>query len=308
MLTSFFGKSNPINYLIAGIIIALGYLLGVILYNDSLLTLNVIIEHLLFLGLSIFSMLLLDFVIRKNMLTKNNTYAILLFTCFLIAIPIIFTERGILVATILLLLAFRRILSLRSNKNTEKKILDASLWITLASFFSFWSILFFIILILAITRKQNTNIKLLFIPVVGFFGVFVLRTAFQFLLNDSFIWFYNWKPSFNFNFSAYNQAILLIPAAVIATFIVWTVIARILRLGAIPKKEKPNAILMLFTILVCIAISFLSPQKNGSELLFIIFPLTIIITNYIENLSEFWFKEILLWLAVFLPILTLFLY
>ncbi|MFT4669659.1 MAG: hypothetical protein ACI9HJ_001233, partial [Ulvibacter sp.] len=33
-------------------------------------------------------------------------------------------------------------------------------------------------------------------------------------------------------------------------------------------------------------------------------PLVIIITNYIEIKKEFWFKEMLLWLAVLLPIIA----
>lgn len=307
MLTSFFGKSNPVNYLIAGIFIFIAYMFSAILMKNSELTFMLFAEHLLFIGISAFIMLLLDFIIRKNMLTKNNTYAIFFFTCFLITLPGIFLEKDILISTIFLLLAFRRILSLRSDKNTEKKILDASLWITLASFFSFWSVLFFVILLLAIIRKQNTTLKYLFIPAAGFIGVFVMHTALYFVLYDSFEWFYHWKSPLNFNFSEYNKLHVLIPVTVIITFIIWTGIARIIRLGVISKKERPNAVLVLFTLLVSIVIALLSPQKNGSELLFVLGPLAIIITNYVEQIEEFWFKELLLWVAVILPVVVVFL-
>jgi len=307
MLTSFFGKSNPVNYLIAGIFISLGYLLRAILLKDIEITFTIFAEHLLFLSLSVFTMLLLDFVIRKNLLTKSNTYGIFLFTCFLITLPAIFSERNITIATIFFLLAFRRILSLRSDRNTEKKILDASIWITLASFFSFWSLLFFAILYFAIIRKQNTLFRYLFIPIAGFIGVLVIRAAFHFLLNDSFDWFFEWGPLFDFNFSAYNKANVLVPVTVIVTFIIWTGIYRFSKIASLSKKEKPNALLLLFTLLITILIALISPQKNGSELLFVICPLAIIITNYIENISEFWFKEVLLWIVVLLPLVVLFL-
>ena len=307
MLTSFFGKSNPINYLILGILIFVGYVISNLSGSETLFTFPLLIEHLIFIAISVFVMLLLDFIIRKNNLNKNNTFGILIFTCFLLAIPIVFYERSLVISNVFLLFSLRKILSLRTDKNSEKKILDASIWIAIASIVYFWSFLFFAILFFAISKKSNTNYKHFLIPLVGAFGVFLIATAYFFVVNDSFSWFYQWKPSISWNFSKYNYAAILVPSTILISLIIWVSGYRIVKLPSIIKKERPNAVIILFSGAITTLIAITSPIKNGSELLFMLVPASIIIANYIEGVTEFWFKETLLWLVVALPIVILFL-
>lgn len=304
MLTSFFSKSNPINYLILGIFIFAGYFIAFFSETETIFTTASVGKRVVLGGIAVFAMLLLDFIIRKNHLTKNNTYGILFFTFFLLSFPVIFSEVKQFIATIFLLLSFRRILSFRSEKNSEKKILDATLWITLASFFYFWSLLFFIVLFVGLFRKPGDNYKEVLIPFVGFSGLFVLATAYYFATTNSFQWFFTWKPEIDVDFSAYNQLHILVPVAIILTFLVWTGFWFFFKIARMQKKERPNAALIVLSLLVCIAIALASPEKTGAEVLFIFSPLAVVITNYLENSKEFWFKEVLLWLAVLLPILV----
>mgnify|MGYP000204814372 CR=1 FL=1 len=301
MLTSFFGKSNPINYLLLGILIFAAFILKIFLVENTTIDLASMLEHFVLGVLMGFSMLLLDFIVRKNNLTKNNTYGIFLFTCFLVSFPAVFLNSTIILTNIFLLMALRKILSFRTSKNMEKKILDASLWISFASFFYFWSLLFFFVLYFALVRKSNTNYKQLLIPIVGFLGMFVLATSFYFLTTDSFDWFFIWQSPLGFDFSAYNFGGLLLPTAVIATFLIWAGVFRFFKLGAMQKREKPNAIIILITVITAVFIGLASPQKTETEVFFVLAPLAILTANYIENIEEFWFKEVLLWLAVLLP-------
>jgi hypothetical protein len=304
MLTSFFGKSSPINYLILAVFIFLAYVLEVLTNTELVFSFAALPKHLLIIAGSVFTMLLLDFIIRKNNLNRNNTYGIFFLSCFLVAIPEIFLESDILIANILILLALRRVLSFRNNKNIEKKILDATIWIVMASFFYFWSLLFFFLLYAGLMRKAETNYKQLLIPVTGFLGMLVLATAYYFLVSSSFDWFYTWKSPIGFDFSAYNKGNLLFPATVFLAFLVWTGMSRFFKIASTQKKDRPNAVLLLISLLTTVFIALASPQKTGAEMLFILGPLTIISTNYVENIDEFWFKETLLWLAVLLPVIV----
>lgn len=314
MLTSFFSKSNPINYLIIGILLSIGYIYGGIAQTEAFLTFSSILEHLLYMVIVVFSMLLLDFVIRKNQLTKQNTFAILLFGCFFWMFPVIFTDQMAMLANLFLLLAFRRVVTLHSDRNNEKKILDAAIYITIASFFYFWSLLYFVVLFIGILRKPDTTFKQLLIPVAGFAAVFILTTTVFFLTKDSFEWFYTWKTEISFDFSTYNSVKILLPLAVLLTLILWTVVFRLLSLKAAASKEKPNYVLLLVILLITIVIALASPKKTGAELIFMLAPTAIIATNYLERIGvsatsegeEIWFKEILLWLIVLLPIAVLF--
>jgi hypothetical protein len=58
---------------------------------------------------------------------------------------------------------------------------------------------------------------------------------------------------------------------------------------------------------VSFVVAFLSPEKTGGEVIFIFGPLGIITANYLETKKDFWFKEVLLWLVVLLPIIAVFL-
>ncbi len=311
MLTNFFGKSNPINYLLIGVFIIIGYLFGGLSGSAPLFDLPMALKHIAFVGLFILSMLLLDFIIRKNVLTRQNTYSIFFFGCFMVMLPLVFLEHYLFISNVFLLLALRRIMSLRADKNSEKKILDASIWITLASFFNFWSILFFAVLYIAIIRKPNPSYKHLLIPPIGFFAVFTISTAFHYIAYGTFQWLLNWRLPISFDFSAYNSVNVLLPVAVIGAFMIWTVIYRVLNTASVSLTERPNYMLMLLVLGIALIIAILSPQKNGAELLFIFAPLSIIITNYMESLNsiekisrrtEFWFKETLLWLVLALAV------
>jgi len=306
MLTSFFGKSKPINFVIFGVVIFLGYVFGALVQVKNPLDLSQLLISFFFIGWAVFAIFLLDFIVRKNDLTYKNTYTVLLFTCFLITLPVIFLDRNILLANVFLLMAFRRLASLSSEKNTERKILDASLWITVAAMFYFWSILFFIPLFFSILQKPETNHKLFIIPFIGFIAIFILSISFHLMVNDSFLWIVEWIPAVSLDFSAYNNIKILLPAAIMATFLIWALPFRLIKIASLSKKEKPNAVLLLLTLVVCMVIALFSPQKTGAELFFIIAPLSVIVTNYIENIREARFKEGLLWLVVLVPIVLLF--
>ncbi len=317
MLTSFFGKSNPINHLILAIFIALGYLLGAISGFSNSITLSFLLIPGFFLIVSVFSMLLFNFIIRKNHLTKNNTYAVLFFACFMVMLPVIFVQHNILLGNAFLILALRRIMSLRSDKNSEKKILDASFWITMASLFYFWSLLFFVPLYIAIIQKPNSNYKQMLIPFIGFMAVVILNTTFQLLITDSFLWLAEWKDAISLDFSNYNSASVLVPVTIILAFYIWTGIYRISTLSKVSLKEKSNYVLLLYVSITCFFIALAGPEKTGAEVLFILAPISIMVANYIENFEtkrygerdavEFWFKESMLWLVVILPFVFLFL-
>jgi len=306
MLTSFFGKSKPINFVIFGAVIFLGYVFGALVQVENALNISQLLINLFFIGWSVFAVFLLDFIVRKNDLTYKNTFTVLLFTCFLITLPVIFLDRNILFANVFLLMAFRRLVSLSSEKNSERKIFDASLWIAVAALFYFWSLLFVLLLFFAIIQKPETNHKQLIIPFIGFATILMLATTYHLLINDSLVWLMEWIKPVSLDFSAYNTIKILLPAAIMTTFLIWSLPFRIIKITSLSKKEKPNAVLLLATMVICMFIALLGPQKTGAELFFIIAPLSVIVANYIENIQERRFKEGLLWLIVLLPIALLF--
>ena len=164
MLTSFFGNSKSINYILLAA--ALPLVLGLrwwMAFSDlpSLIQIAALLGQSVFL---IFSMLLLDFVLRKNKLTQPNTYGLWWFFCGITAA----VEPANLIQSMVLmlsLLSLRRIMSLTNEQNLEKKIFDAALWIFLVSVFYPWFLWMILALYMAVVQLNQIAWRYYLIPV-----------------------------------------------------------------------------------------------------------------------------------------------
>lgn len=301
MLTSFFSNSKPFHFIVVSLLLFAGWFFYII--QDLNEAINYVDMALLLTQNTIFLLLflLLSFIIKKNRLTQSNSYALFLFCCFILTIPLLFKESNPAFSFFFLLLALRRILSISSKKNSEKKILDASIWIATAALFYFWSILFFIILFIAIIQLASKNYKLVFIPFVGFTSIFILTTVYHIIVNDSFWWFLEYKEQISFDFSPYYSLKTIIPSIFILLLGIFGVIYKSINISNTPLKEKSKYWILLFSVLIGLILIILTNNKNGSELIFLLAPISIFIANFIENNSKKWISELFLWLAFVFP-------
>ncbi|MDC1312795.1 hypothetical protein N8X76_02190 [Flavobacteriaceae bacterium] len=307
MLTSFFGKSRPINYILLSLGVIIGYFFRLLMVPKLSLSPDSITTQGVVVFLMVFAVLLLDFIIRKNNVTKNNNFVILLFVLFVLLVPQVYNAPKLILANIFVLLATRRILSLTTEKNTVKKIFDATMYITLASFCYGWAILFFVVLYPAIINKTKFNITYVFIPIVGFLGITSIAVAYQFIVTDSYSWLYHWIPEKDFDLSAYSDTKLLITTVLLLGLLLWMGIVRLSRLASLSKKERPSAITILLIAIISVGIVLAKTQKNGSELFFLFAPIAAITSNYIESgtsKTRRVFSEVFLW-SLFVLVLVL---
>jgi hypothetical protein len=217
-------------------------------------------------------------------------------------VPHHISDGNIVLANLFLLLAFRRILSIQSDKNLIKKIFDSAIWITIASLFYFWSILFFIVLFTAIgLKKSNKNFKHFLIPVTGMLTVLILVSTFKALNEQDVFWYLHIKPIYSFNLNNYDNSSMLFIAFFMVIMVIWAIIKGMVNYPKLSKKKKPNHILLALILIIGLAISLLAKDKNGTEFFFLFFPLSILLTNTIETLRLRWVKELILWSFIFAP-------
>ena len=307
MLTNFFGKSSPVNF----IIVSLYFIIGYIIWENSLKKESFDLQYFsdkgMMIALCVLMILLLDFIIRKNRLTDTNSYSILIFGSFLLMVPDLFSEKNMLLSNFFLLLALRRILSVQSGKNLFKKILDASIWISVATLFYFWSILCFIPLLFSIILISNINYRHFLIPISGVGTVFVLVSTYYAFSDNNFFWFSNIDTTFSFNFLPYKDIHLLLLVIIIFVIVVWLTIRWLIYYPQTPKKNKPNFMILLVVLFSYLGIVILSEEKSGAEFFFLFAPISILFANYIEKINTKWIKEFILWAVVIVPIVILFL-
>ena len=303
MLTSFFSKSKPINFLTVVLFMTVFFIIANFRELFLSFSLPIFIEKLGVLLAFILSVVVLDFIAKKNDLTLRSAYKIIIFAVLSVSFLDILRDNQIIVANLCVLLALRRIISLKTQKEIPKKIFDATFWVCIASLFYFWAILFLIIVYSGILLQAANYFKNWLIPLTAFFAVFALVTSFHIIINDQFYTFSAWYQQSGFNFEQYQNPDLLIPLSIILALALWTLFYYFKLFKKANINSRPTYFLVFLTLVVSVGVSVFSPLKNGSELLFFFVPLSIIISNYFESKEERFFKEILLIGLVFMPIL-----
>ncbi|MDX1470853.1 MAG: DUF6427 family protein [Flavobacteriaceae bacterium] len=307
MLSRFFGKSQPLHYIVLGVVLLLVFTLAKFLKIEEPFSFFLLIEQMGLFLLCVFTVFIFDFLTSKNKLTKKNSYDILMFVLFMALIPESITNSNVLISHFLVVLALRRIISLRSKKEIKKKLLDASLWIGLAALFYFWSITYFLLIFMALSFYSISDIKNFIVPYIGIICVLIISLAYLMVFGYDYYEFYRGLLSYSFDFSQLNSLRLIIGITLLLSYGNWALFFYIKQLKSKQKRYRPAFIIVVFAEIIALIIVAFTPQKDGSEFIFLFAPLAIIMTNYLENIQEKWFREVLIWVLVITPIVTLFL-
>lgn len=305
MITSFFNTSKPIHFVIVLIIALCTF----VFFRISNIEVDVNALYIgkqvgLFLVLS-WTIGVLAFLSSKNNLSQNNSYNVLLFSVFLVVIPTAIQNDSILMSNFFVLLALRRIISLKSKASIKKKLFDAGFWIALASLFYFWSILFFIIIIAALIFYALEDLRHWIIPFVGFFVVALLFSCYYIISENTFGNIEEYWSGVGFDFTSYNNLNIILGITILGSLGIWSSVFYMKKLSDKTRDVKASFILIYIAFLLSIGVIFITPNKNGSEFMFVFAPLSIIIANYIETINEKWFAEIFVWLIIATPIIAL---
>lgn len=306
MLTAIFNKDKPILFLAVSILMGLFYcyyaffeFAGATGFQDILIKIGILVLY-------VFSMLLLDFIARKNDISKLNTYKIAFFALVTTMIPQTFLTEQVVVSGFLILLALRRIISLRTGKELQKKILDASLWISLASCFYFWSFLFFAVLFVSIFIYARSNFKNWLVPFVGVVAIIMLSNVYTLLAQDAFYTPLDWVRPAGFDFTFYNDLKFVMPLTLLLSVTLWALADLFLKYKKKSLKNKHTTILVLLSLAAAMAIPVLTQVKQGAEFFFFAIPFSILLSNYFEVSKEKIFKEVLFWALFLMPFIMLF--
>lgn len=302
MISKFFSQSKPIHHIVVSVLL---------LFIFVLTRLDLFAEHInaLFIGrqmglffVCLLSVFVFDFLVSRNSLTKKNSYNIVLFVLFFAILPQTILDSRVVFSNFFILLALRRLISLRSQKEIKKKLFDAAFWITLATVFYFWSAAFLIIVFAALFIYGISDIKNYVIPFIGIVTVIIIMASYLILKEVDVVTFATNSFGFSFDFSNLNSKQLIIGATLLLSFGLWSLFYYIKNLRSQMKSYRPSFTLIILTAIIGLIIVVVAPSKNGREFIFMFAPLSIIITNYLEVITEKWFKETLLWVLILTPI------
>ncbi|MBO6605409.1 DUF6427 family protein [Psychroserpens sp.] len=302
MISKFFSQSKPIQYVTMSIVLLLVFVLVKLKAFSSEFEIIVIAEQFGLFLMVLLSLFIFDFFVTRNSLTKKNSYGLYVFVLCFAIFPQTILHSEVLWANFFVLLALRRLISLRSHKHIKKKLFDAAFWIALASLFYFWAIVFFILVYVALLVYRITDPKNYVIPIVGVVTLAIMIVSYLIIKDIEFVSYASDLIDFSLDFSLLNTRPFIIGTTILLSLGIWSLFFFVKNLRSQMKSYRPSFSLILVVLLLGFSILVLAPDKNGSELIFLFAPLAIIIANYIEVISEIWFKESLLWILFLTPI------
>ena len=300
MITSFFKTSKPIHYIIFLIVLICLFVyqrIIIVNYQGNLSnTLNEIGDLLILLA----SFFTLIFIVTKNNLTYNNGYAALYFCLFIGLIPSCLEENSILLSNLFILLSFRRIMSLKTNSNIKKKLLDASMWICLAAIFEPWAILFFLVLFFGMVFYSVTQIKNTMIPFCGILAVAILLTSYRLLTENAFPSVTEFLPTLRFDNTSFNNTITKTESLQFLAVVLFGIVSFFGKVVLKNRLKIPSVFVILLAILIGITMVFINSNHGASRYYLFAFASTsIILANFSETTMYRWLSDLVIGLLLF---------
>lgn len=307
MLANFLEKSKPINFIVyLGLFFC--FFFGKITFTlfSGDITLYQAFESILFVFLFLSVFFFFNFIVTKNKLTLDHSYAFYVFT---LAITLFFSalfDFKSITLVIIYLLFLRKAYSLRSSKNMIQKIFDGGLWLGVMFLLEPFSILFSIVLCIAILAYQKITINTIISPVIGF--VTPLIIYFTYLLWN------NSPEKFNdlFDFISVHKLFIYrenYTLWIFGVFLFLTLLSILLKSPkalSINDYFKKSWIILIINSLIAVVFALLVNEKNGSEIIFFLIPGCIIIANGFEVVKKRILKNILFGLLLLGTIVTLY--
>ncbi|MFD1603236.1 DUF6427 family protein [Flavobacterium artemisiae] len=306
MITSVFKKSTPLNYSLVVILILVFFFMFQIKDPTWATSYFLAFQKVSLLCFVLASFFMINFIVKKNGLSKDNGYAIFFYLLFLLFFPTIFNNANVIYANFFILLALRRLISLQSLKASKEKIFDASFWIFVASLFQFWCVLFVILVFISIIFHVSRDYRNWVLPFVALLGVAIIFLMISLMFHIDFIAFFQERAVIDFRIdyfkNNYENGALSIYTAV-ALFFVTSMLMTLSNRPQIVHTSYKKTVACFF---IAAFVFIVSPNKSNDLLLFSIAPLTIMATSHVEYMQQKLNNEIVFYILIACSLFTFF--
>lgn len=303
MIANFFSKTKPTTIFSVAVLLLIYYFMATFLLHSGELSLQFLVKRVVFFIWLILFLLIVSFIVKKNKLTKDNSYALILMVFLFGTFPETMFSHPIIFANISLMLGFRKIYSLRSGLDTKLKLFDACFWIGIATLIYSWSILYLLLVYVSVIIHQKLTVKNLFIPIVGFVTPMLIYFTYCLYFENAAYYYDRFNYEMNLDLSSYKSLLkLLIPVLFLLLVLVWSLLKVTPKVVSVRNKFKFSWDVLINHLLISVVIVLLAPTKNGSELFFIIFPSGVIISNLMQLTKSKIFKNLILYAFLIISI------
>ncbi|NVN17047.1 hypothetical protein GUA46_01730 [Muricauda sp. HICW] len=285
MISSFFGKTKPINNIVLASFLFLFYFTNVFFQlGDQKLNQVIPLELMLFAVLLI-SVFITNQIVRTEKATESNSYAMLFFVLLIVSFSDELVLQNVLFANFFLLLAFWRILSIKSTKNVKHKIFDASLLIAIASLFYDWALAFMLLVFFVIGVYDRRTFKNWLVPFLGVATIFML-TFTVLKLKGSLDFF---EDHYQFSLGLFtSKSFFQVLNIKTLIYLILTILVSIVVFIRLRNVSGGKLLLLRIVFLIFIlgtGIILFTPA-DASPVLLTFFPAAVFFTNYFEAMKK----------------------
>ncbi|MFH6603050.1 DUF6427 family protein [Maribacter algicola] len=303
MISSIFGKTKPINHIIVLTILFVLYWIVQFLSPGATFSPSQLVFKTFVLSILLFSVFLVNFIAKRNKMTGPNSFAMLFYGLLMFVFTETFVDDSAIFCSFFILLATRRLISLRSLKDMKLKIFDATLWILIASLFYEWVLLFLVLVFAAIYIYEPKNIRNWLVPFSSIFVFFMIGYGILTLIGHTafFQEHYGFELKFDLSYFLHweNSAKLII-------YIIMVLVAAVISFLKLGKKGIGKIVTMrlaVLTFILGILMNMLVVSPGSDPLMVTFFPAAIFFANYVETINRQNIKEIVLMVSVLVPFL-----
>lgn len=302
MISSFFGKTKPINYIVLAIFLFLLYFTKVFFQLGEQRINEVILLEILQFVVLLLSVFIINLIVRTQKATEFNSYAMVFFVLLIVAFAEGLKLQKVIFANFFLLLAFWRILSIKSIKKVKHKIFDASLLIAIASLFYDWALVFMLLVFFVIGVYDRKAFKNWLVPFLGMTAIFIL-TFTVLKLKGSLDYFEN---HYQFSLGLFtDRSFFEVLSIKTLVYLILTIMVSIVVFVRLRNVSGGKLLLLRIIFLVFFlgtGIVLFSPA-DASPVLLTFFPTSIFLTNYFESIKKRKLQEVVLILSLVVALL-----
>lgn len=306
MITSVFKKSTPLNYSLVVILILVFFFLFQIQEPSWVVSYFLMFQKISLLCFILASFFMINFIVKKNGLSKDNGYSILFYLLFILFFPTILNNTNVIYAGFFILLALRRLISLQSLKASKEKIFDASFWILVASLFQFWCILFLILVFISIIFHVSRDYRNWVLPFIALLAVAILFLTTSLIFDFDAVKFIQDRAVIDLSIDYFKNNYENGAFSIYVSVVLFFVTSMLMTLSNRPQIVHISYKKVVAWFFIAVLVFILSPEKSNDLLLLTIAPLTIMATSHVEYVQQKLNNEIVFYVLICCSLFTFF--
>lgn len=295
MLGNFLNKSKPINFIGLLVLFFICFLFTFfteVVKGDFVIANAGYLFFYILLALIVF--FFFNFIVTKNALTFDNSYAFYVFILLCIAeLPTLFLEKNLILIT-LQILFLRKVYSLKSSNRILQKLFDAGFWLGVFFIFNPDALFFFLLLYFSLLIHQKITIQTLIAPIFGYLTPIVIYFSYLFWQNDmiGFSTFFSLEHETFDLFDLKNTSNIFI--IITLTISLFSLVVKSLKIIPVSNTFRKSWFTLLFHFVLCLFLLLFFNNYLSSKFVYLFFPIALLLANGIELIKVTIVRDIVL--------------